>query len=77
MKAICSDLKAEHEELDALVATLGEDQWQMATPFFGWTVKDEIEHLAYFDDRARLSAADAEGPVFCGTARRWPGTRRT
>jgi len=60
MKAICSDLKAEHAELDALVATLGEDQWQMATPFFGWTVKDEIEHLAYFDDRARLAAADAD-----------------
>lgn len=60
MKAICSDLRAEHEELDALVATLAPEQWDMATPFYGWTVRDQIEHLLYFDDRAIQAAADAD-----------------
>ena len=60
MKAICSDLRAEHEELDALVATLALGQWEMATPFYGWTVREEVEHLLYFDDRAIQAAADAD-----------------
>jgi uncharacterized protein (TIGR03084 family) len=61
MKAICSDLRAEQEELDALVDTLNEDQWHLATPFYDFTVKDQIEHLAYFDDRAIQAVADADG----------------
>ena len=60
MKAICSDLRAEQEEVDELVATLTADQWDMATPFYGWTVKEQIEHLLYFDDRAIQAAADAD-----------------
>ena len=59
MKAICSDLRAEHEELDALVDTLNKDQWHLSTPFYDFTVKDQIEHLAYFDDRAIQAVADA------------------
>lgn len=59
MKAICDDLRVEQGELDTLVTGLSEEQWHMATPFYGWTVKDQIEHLAYFDERARLAASNA------------------
>lgn len=60
METICSDLKAEHEELDGVLAGLDEKQWEMRTPFLTWTIRDEIRHLAYFDDRAALAATDPE-----------------
>ncbi|MFW6334881.1 MAG: TIGR03084 family metal-binding protein [Desulfosalsimonas sp.] len=60
MEKICSDLKAEHEELEEALAGLDEDQWEMKTPFLDWRIKDEIRHLAYFDDRAALAATDPE-----------------
>jgi uncharacterized protein (TIGR03084 family) len=60
MKQICEDLRAEHESLDAVVANLNEKQWMIMTPSPGWNIKDQIRHLAYFDDRAALAATDAD-----------------
>ena len=60
MKEICADLANEQEELDAFVADLDEDGWNTMTPAEDWTIKDQIRHLAYFDDRARLAATDPE-----------------
>ena len=60
MKQICEDLKSEHEALDAILDDLDEKQWMIMTPSKPWTIKDQIRHLAYFDDRAALSATNAE-----------------
>ncbi len=60
METICNDLKAEHEELEGVLADLDENQWEIKTPFLTWRIKDEIRHLAYFDDRAALAATDPE-----------------
>ncbi len=60
MKQICADLAGEQAELDAVVANLDEDGWNTMTPAEGWSIKDQIRHLAYFDDRARLAATDPE-----------------
>ncbi|MBU2550644.1 MAG: TIGR03084 family protein [Proteobacteria bacterium] len=60
MKDICHDLKAECEALDAIVAPLSDQDWNLLTPFIGWTVKYEIAHLAYWDMAAKLAATDAE-----------------
>ena len=60
MKEICADLANEQEELDAFVADLDEEGWNTMTPAEDWTIKDQIRHLAYFDDRARLAAVDPE-----------------
>ena len=60
MKEICADLANEQEELDAFVADLDEEGWNTMTPAEGWTIRDQIRHLAYFDDRARLAAVDPE-----------------
>jgi len=60
MEKICDDLRAEHEDLEAILIGLDEDQWQIITPFYDWTVKNEIEHLAYFDDRASLAATNPD-----------------
>lgn len=60
MKQICEDLRAEHDALEAILANLDEEQWMIMTPSPGWNIKDQIRHLAYFDDRAALAASDAE-----------------
>lgn len=60
MKAICNDLSDEYQALDAIVSKLDTNGWQTITPFFGWTVKDEISHIAYFDKAAKLSATNAD-----------------
>jgi uncharacterized protein (TIGR03084 family) len=58
MKDICSDLAQEYEALDDMVAGLDESGWNTMTPAEGWTVKDQIRHLAYYDERARQAVAE-------------------
>ncbi|MBU0462703.1 MAG: TIGR03084 family protein [Proteobacteria bacterium] len=60
MKDICKDLADEHAALDAIVKGLDEAGWQTVTSFYGWSIKDEISHLAYFDRSAFLAATDVE-----------------
>jgi len=58
MESLCRDLREEQASLDGMVALLAETDWDRATPFGEWTIRDEIIHLAYFDGTARLSATD-------------------
>ncbi len=60
MKQICEDLRTEHEALDATLSALSEEQWMIATPSPGWNIKDQMRHLAYFDDRAALAASNSD-----------------
>jgi uncharacterized protein (TIGR03084 family) len=60
MGPICDDLAAEHEALDVLVAGLDEEGWSQETPAEGWSVRDTISHLAYFDEKAVLAALDPD-----------------
>ena len=55
MKKICSDLKAQYQELDDLVTELDEKQWHLKTPFFNWTIFDEVAHIAFFDHESLLA----------------------
>ncbi|WP_129294660.1 TIGR03084 family metal-binding protein [Streptomyces lydicus] len=59
--AVLADLRAESEELDALVAGLPAERWSVPTPAEGWTVAHQIAHLAWTDRQALLSATDPEG----------------
>ena len=52
---IRADLEFEHAQLDALVAPLDEQGWSTATPAEGWTVRDQVSHLAFFDEQARMA----------------------
>ena len=58
MKEICADLAKEYEELDAIVAALDDSGWNVMTPAEGWTVKDQIRHLAYYEERASLALTE-------------------
>lgn len=58
MNSLCNDLREEHKILDNIVSSLAEKEWDKATPFGDWTIRDEISHLAYFDGTGRLAATD-------------------
>jgi len=55
---VLDDLIAEQQSLDAIVAPLTPQQWQLATPSPGWSVADQIGHLTYFDGTAALAIED-------------------
>ena len=55
-----ADLAAEHRALDEVMSGLAPGQWSEATPSPGWTVTDQIGHLAYFDLTAALAITDPE-----------------
>ncbi len=58
--AIAADLGAEQSALDAVVAPLAADEWELATPAPRWTIRDQIGHLAFFDQAAALAINDPE-----------------
>lgn len=60
MHDLVSDLAAESASLRTLIASLDERDWQRATPAVGWTVADQVSHLAHFDDVAVQSAVDQQ-----------------
>ena len=57
---LADDLAAETAELVPLLAGLAADGWGAATPAAGWSVRDQVTHLAFFDDAALLSLRDRE-----------------
>jgi uncharacterized protein (TIGR03084 family) len=57
---VVADLRAEHDVLDALVAGVDEGQWDLPSPAAGWAVRDQISHLAFFDDAAVMAMDDPE-----------------
>ena len=58
MQQICDDLIAEHEALDAVVVAV--DDIDRPTPAEGWSVRDTISHLWFFDQRALMALADPD-----------------
>jgi enediyne biosynthesis protein E11 len=57
---VLADLAAEGDELDRMVSGLDADQWRLATPAPGWTIANQISHLASSDRLAVLAATDAQ-----------------
>ncbi|MER7514994.1 TIGR03084 family metal-binding protein [Streptomyces sp. NPDC126499] len=55
---VLADLRAESEEVDALVREASDEQWAAVTPAPGWTVAHQIAHLAWTDAAALLAATD-------------------
>jgi uncharacterized protein (TIGR03084 family) len=58
MRSICDDLAREHRDLDDIVAGADDAQWIIDTPSPGWTVRDQISHLWFFDQRALMALTD-------------------
>ena len=57
---VITDLVADGDDVDRMVANLSLDGWAKPTPAVGWTIKHQIAHLAATFRLAGLAAADAE-----------------
>jgi uncharacterized protein (TIGR03084 family) len=60
LSALTADLVAESASLEEILAPLTPPQWQLPTPAAGWTIADQVSHLAYFDETTLLSIRDPE-----------------
>jgi uncharacterized protein (TIGR03084 family) len=60
MDQLTRDLAEETRGLRVLLAGLDADGWERPTPAEGWAVRDQVSHLAHFDDAALLSASDPD-----------------
>jgi uncharacterized protein (TIGR03084 family) len=56
-----ADLRAESDELDALVAELPAPRWAEPTPAPGWTIAHQIAHLLWTDRVALTAVTDEAG----------------
>lgn len=59
--AVVADLRAESDDLDAIVAGLTEEGWRTPTPAPGWTIAHQIAHLLWTDRVAVVSVTDEAG----------------
>lgn len=57
---LISDLRTESDALDACVDPLTVDELHRPTPADGWTIADQLAHLAGFDEAALLAIQDPE-----------------
>ncbi len=57
---LLSDLDDEYRDARGLVERLADDaaEWDLPTPAEGWAVRDQISHLAFFDEAGRLAMVD-------------------
>lgn len=70
MLQVSQDLKAEADELGALLEPLSDADWERATPFNNWRVLDVVAHLHYFD---RVSLLSLQSPDGFDDEARWIG----
>lgn len=63
LSALLVDLRAESDDLYAIVAAGGPDAPRTPTPAVGWSVGDTIGHLWFFDREARRALEDPDGFV--------------
>ncbi|SNR31626.1 TIGR03084 family protein [Haloechinothrix alba] len=61
LEDVISDLTAEGQEVDTMVADIDAATWTLDTPAPGWTISHQIGHLAFVFRIAGLAAADPEG----------------
>jgi hypothetical protein len=50
LRRLADDLAAETADLRSLLVPLDEAGWRRATPAPGWSVLDQVAHLAHFDE---------------------------
>ena len=58
---LLDDLLAETRSLHTVVHPLDDATWDTPTPAPGWSIKDQMVHLAYFDEAQVRAMTDPEG----------------
>ncbi len=57
---IIDDLAAEHADLERVLASMSEAEWNTASHSPGWMARDQVAHLAFFDEAATRAINDPE-----------------
>ncbi len=57
---LLDDLASEHRALGSVLARLTDAQWELPSHAPGWLVRDQVTHLAHFDEKATLAILDAD-----------------
>lgn len=52
---LLSDLRIESDFVISSLTALTESQWTLPTPAEGWSIHDQVSHLAFFDDSTILA----------------------
>ena len=65
---LLTDLADEQSSLDRLLESLPPAGWARATPAPGWTIADQVRHLAVSERAAALALAGRSNEVFGGAA---------
>ncbi len=55
---VLDDLAAEYDELDDLVSTLDDADWETSTPATPFAVRDQVDHLAFSEELAATAVLD-------------------
>ncbi|MEK7247579.1 MAG: DinB family protein, partial [Chloroflexota bacterium] len=63
LNAIIDDLDAEQAALRKVLSALPVSDWDKPTHAVGWSVRDQVSHLAYFDEAATRAMLDHEAFV--------------
>lgn len=61
VERLTADLADETRDLTAVLGGLADADWDTPTPAEGWSVRDQVTHLAFFDDAVLLSLRDPAG----------------
>ncbi|MFG1647500.1 TIGR03084 family metal-binding protein [Amycolatopsis sp. NPDC049252] len=61
LDALLDDLVAETADVEAMLAPLDDDGIARPTPAAGWDIRDQVTHLAFFDQTATQAVVDPEG----------------
>lgn len=60
LRPLINDLADESTALFEVLSPLTEQEWALPTPAVGWSITDQVSHLAYFDETTLLSLTDAD-----------------
>lgn len=60
VQQVAADLVAEQDELDDVLSNAEEGTWSRSTASSGWTIADQVGHLAFFDETAALAITDPD-----------------
>ncbi len=67
MQQVLDDFRAERAELIGILDAAGPDAFDLTTPAEPWTIRDQVSHLAFFDEEALKAATDPDA-FFAGVA---------
>jgi uncharacterized protein (TIGR03084 family) len=58
IQSVVADLRAETTAIVSVLKDLRPSSWDASTPADGWTIRDQVTHLAFFDDATLLALED-------------------